>query len=1760
MSTSNVTTTATVPSTNVALHHIQAAFPGVGNKLSQYYGLHPSLPTAGAIKFSAFKNITAPVPTVSSLSSMSVPIVSSNVTISATGLISGIAGPSVTATGSINLASFLDVPQYLRQTTITLYPANQTLPTGVSFSSSTSVLTINTNASTNGIVPLTFKLGNFFGNYCLFRIQVNIVSAATSDPAVTQVAVFTGESFNPSTSTWIDSTGAALHAQWAGGSNATVLPFGPNSRMYLVGSTANSLTLPGSIAPSNQTIFTVARYDPASSSSAAASNNAIFCSSNLNWISGFSSNSAGVAVHGGCNVTPGTSFLSGTGTAASSWILSTDQSSLYRANGLTMSTAPRGSAYEGAVGINLSGRSNSPFHVANISVLSGNMSLAQIQATESNLAGYYGLCISLSSALPPQTLSNNSAAVNVAGYFLNATSYSAASTYSNVSISAAGVMTVTGANRNASYPVTVTASNALSVARLSCAVADVAAMQQFILPVAGVLAVYTSQSLSNSIWYDVSGNGYNATCSGAVSSVANQYVYGPSNASVAFPTGVLPATYTMFHVARYNGGPSKRVVTSSDGTNYLSGFYNGCAGVAYHNNWLTASTDQGLNSTGSNWILSTDQNALYRANGLSGLTTGAQGTPSYCKLGVNTFSSEASAWAVSYLAVYSGALTLAQIQSVESSLATYYGIPLSKNAQPSAYTFSSSTLSTTVNLANYVSNATTFSITANPLTSASISGSTLTVINLFSGQTYAVAVQCAGSSGAIVNLSLTVTEPSLSALSSLLPYPYAFPQTWTLSTYATYAYTSWTVPVTAVYNFSVAGGQGGNYTAGNPTASGGYGMIVSGGYLFYQGETLSIAIGTQGGSYNTTGYGYGGGGSFLVLSSSNNTPILIGGGGGGTASTNGQGINGNAAPAAQYDPAGTTGLPGYGGTYSAGGGCGGGFYTSGATSTNVYSASWSGAASGSGGAGWAQGLSEFGKRGTGGGGCPLLASLNNVGGGGGGGYSGGNGGAPFTAGYGGGSYFSPLRGALNSKYVGGQGGDGSAQLLSAYLAIPTFNSIPSPTNVVSGALTFNLAQYCKTPFVAFGLSNAPSNVSLTGGSNLTVLANWNAAGSPYTVSVTASNLFGFATTSFVVSENPTPSTQFSASASAMMSNVYGPSNVLDLSGVCPIPSGATMVYTASSPNANVSVTGSNLVVAGAYRTLSPYTVSLGSTMTYWTYTNATTSNANTVNYAGSVAVYEAQLLPPAWTTSPIGPVAQGSVKNVNLASFCPVQPFSTTVFTAVSPIGNASVSGSNLAITPSNNPPYSIALTASNAAGYAAASVAVTEANPRAYWNVAGLPSLIGLTAGSNVVNLAPYSIGATSYTASSVYNDVAISSSNLVIFPDYRGTGYPYTVSVTASNAYGSTTIPMLVTESNLPPPVWTAIPSSAMYNIVGPSNTLNVQPYCPPPPGYVGTDLTYTVVTSPYSNAAISSSSNVVVSANYRGVAAQSTYSIVLGASNLFGYATTVLSVTEAAMPAPSAVSTVPSQLNLNTGNDTIVISSYFSGPSLVYSVTSNPQNNATISGSSLTIAANYRNTSYIIQIAATNACGTAYQNVSVSESMQPPSVVSTMPSQLNLTTGTTNVTLDSYFGGPSLTYSVSSPYGNCTVSGSTLSIVAAYRNTSYTVTVTATNAGGSKQQSFTTSESVQPPVCVNCSGTYNHCYFNNVGSSSADTTGSAYMNPLTGIGWVNNGGMNQLLQYTGFYTFSVPYWKATVYYNVTFNRMQFTLPDGNNATWAR
>jgi uncharacterized repeat protein (TIGR02543 family) len=194
-------------------------------------------------------------------------------------------------------------------------------------------------------------------------------------------------------------------------------------------------------------------------------------------------------------------------------------------------------------------------------------------------------------------------------------------------------------------------------------------------------------------WNDTSGNSRNITntyvrgtpeiveyttpANGALGSI--KAVSGTTTDGIQIRNSAL-SSYTFCHVARYSGTNKSRIFGGTSG-NWLSGFWGGNTGVAYHEGWITSS----VGTADSNWKIQCDTgssataNSALRSNGVlkSTVANNMTGLPANISINLNgstTAPTELSDWQVAEFIIYDSVLTNTQINEIEAVLQQKYGI------------------------------------------------------------------------------------------------------------------------------------------------------------------------------------------------------------------------------------------------------------------------------------------------------------------------------------------------------------------------------------------------------------------------------------------------------------------------------------------------------------------------------------------------------------------------------------------------------------------------------------------------------------------------------------------------------------------------------------------------------------------------------------------------------------------------------------------------------------------------------------------------------------------------------------------------------------------------------------------------------------------------------------------------------------------------------------------------------------------------------
>ena len=371
--------------------------------------------------------------------------------------------------------------------------------------------------------------------------------------------------------------------------------------------------------------------------------------------------------------------------------------------------------------------------------------------------------------------------VNVSAYD-DFPAYDGTCTYSVVSGAASGVSGVSGVSLSSAGVLTIsspTAGSGTVTIRLTNEYGNyrqIPISYTFLASpptTANIVAMYTGESFSpgTNVWADVTGNGNHAAVSGAATVHAAginglAYVSGTTSTNVTFPSAVLPATYTLFHVVAYSDTTNcGRILSTNNSNNWLSGFWGGHSGVAFHNGWLTqfssdwtAAMGGGGGGNGTSWLLSTDQNNLYRANGVTLGTSGAGSTSYASPLAINLFGDkqELSDWSVAFVAVFSGSLSASTCAAFEAWVAGQYGIALASSALASLRL---TTANATATVALSEADCTSYAVVFNPKNNATVSGTTLTIVGTLSAAvSYTVMVEGIAADGSVTFVPVSVSE------------------------------------------------------------------------------------------------------------------------------------------------------------------------------------------------------------------------------------------------------------------------------------------------------------------------------------------------------------------------------------------------------------------------------------------------------------------------------------------------------------------------------------------------------------------------------------------------------------------------------------------------------------------------------------------------------------------------------------------------------------------------------------------------------------------------------------------------------------------------------------------------------------------------------------------------------------------------------------------------------------------------------------------
>ena len=547
-----------------------------------------------------------------------------------------------------------------------------------------------------------------------------------------------------------------------------------------------------------------------------------------------------------------------------------------------------------------------------------------------------------------------------------------------------------------------------------------------------------------------------------------------------------------------------------------------------------------------------------------------------------------------------------------------------------------------------------------------------------------------------------------------------------------------------------------------------------------------------------------------------------------------------------------------------------------------------------------------------------------------------------------------------------------------------------------------------------------------------------------TVTVTATNAGGSAEQSFVVTVVPPPPTVVGSIEGVTLAE--GATHSVTASDYF---DGEGITYAAASSDTAVAA----VAVDGAVVTVTA--VAVGSATVTVTATNVVGSAEQS---------FAVTVVPPA-------PRAVGSIEGVTLAEGATHSVTASDYFegegityaagSSDAGVATVAVDGAVVTVTAVAAGSATVTMTATNAAGSAEQSFAVTVVPP-APTAVGGIEGVTLTEGATHAVTASDYFSGAgIMYTvASSDAEVVTVAVDGAVVTVTAVAVGSA-TVTVEATNADGSTEQSFAV---NVVPPAPTAVGSIEGVTLdEGATDSVTASDY------FDGEGITYAAGSSDTAVAtAVVDGAVVTVTAVAAGSATVTLTATNAGGSAEQSFAVTVLP------PAPTAVGSIEGVTLDEGATDSVTASDYFDGEGITYAAGSSDTAVATavVDGAVVTVTAVAAG-SATVTLTATNAGGSAAQSFAVTVLPPAPVTVGSIEG-VTLTEGATHVvTASDYFEGAGITYTVASSDAEVVtvaVDGAVVTVTAVAVG-SATVTVTATNVVGTAEQSF--GVTVVPPA---------------------------------------------------------------------------------------
>ena len=605
--------------------------------------------------------------------------------------------------------------------------------------------------------------------------------------------------------------------------------------------------------------------------------------------------------------------------------------------------------------------------------------------------------------------------------------------------------------------------------------------------------------------------------------------------------------------------------------------------------------------------------------------------------------------------------------------------------------------------------------------------------------------------------------------------------------------------------------------------------------------------------------------------------------------------------------------------------------------------------------------------------------------------------------------------------------------------------LPAVTLMRGGAQTIELSDYFGDEVIGYEVSVTPDGIvhASRSGSQLTLTGL--AAGSA-TVTVTATNAVGSAEQSFAVTVvRPAPAV---VGGTEGVTLAEGATHTVTASDYF---SGEGIAYAAGSSDTGVAT----VAVDGAVVTVTA--VAAGSATVTVTATNASGSAAQ--RFAVTVVP------PPPVTVGSIEGVTltEGATHSVTASDYFDGEGVTYAAASSDTAVATVAVDGAVVTVTAVAAGGATVTVEATNASGSAEQPFAVTVLRPA--------PAAVGSIAAATLTEGATHSVTASGYFSGEGITYAAASSDTGVATVVVDGAVVTVTavaaggatVTVEATNASGSAEQAFAVTVLRPAPVTVGSIAAATLTE--GASHSVTASDY------FSGEGVTYAAASSDTGVTTVAvDGADVTVTAVATGSA-----TVTVTATNASGSAEQAFAVTVLPL-APVTVGRIATATLTEGASHSVTASDYFDGEGVTYAAASSDTGVATVAvdGAVVTVTAVAAG-SATVTVTATSASGSAEQAFEVIVRPRPPAETGAIPAMVLDENGAAlGVELGDYFGGGVARYRVSATPGGIVhlwESSGRLTITPLAAGEA-TVTVTATNPGGSAEQAFTVTVRQRAP----------------------------------------------------------------------------------------